>query len=110
MGASFSQRPAGAALVVIDYCAAPTDLLARTASVHGAHGLPRRTLEKSRKRNDIPGGWVYHIAGQFDPADAVPREAIVGAWKVDPQGRIVGDFIENKNYDPVRWPPGAKPE
>ena len=51
-----------------------------------------------------PNGWVYRIAGRFGPNDGVPPEAIVGAWKVDAGGRIVGHFIENKKYDPVRWP------
>lgn len=51
-----------------------------------------------------PGGWVYRIAGQFGPTEAVPPEAIVGAWKVDDNGSIVGEFIANKRYDPERWP------
>jgi hypothetical protein len=51
-----------------------------------------------------PNGRVYRIAGDFAPADAVPPEAIVGAWKVDAQGNIVDEFIHNPNYDPERWP------
>jgi hypothetical protein len=51
-----------------------------------------------------PDGWVYRIAGAFGPNDRIPPEAIVGAWKVDADGEIVGDFIRNKNYDPNRWP------
>jgi hypothetical protein len=51
-----------------------------------------------------PNGWVYRIAGKFGPNDDVPPEAIMGAWKVDANGHIVGDFIVNKNYDPDRWP------
>jgi hypothetical protein len=51
-----------------------------------------------------PGGWVYRIAGKFGPKDRVPPEAIVGAWKVDAEGNISGDFIRNKNYDPKGWP------
>ena len=51
-----------------------------------------------------PNGYVYRIAGQFGPNDRVPPEAIVGAWKVDAHGKIVGLFVRNKNYDPVRWP------
>lgn len=54
------------------------------------------------KRN--PNGWVYRIAGTFGPADIVPPEAIVGAWKVDVHGEIVGSFIRNEKYDPVHWP------
>jgi hypothetical protein len=51
-----------------------------------------------------PNEWVYRIAGDFGPNESIPPEAIVGAWKVDARGRIVGEFVVNKNYDPVRWP------
>lgn len=51
-----------------------------------------------------PGGWVYRIAGKFGPTEAVPPEAIVGAWKVGDNGLIVGEFIVNGGYDPERWP------
>ena len=45
-----------------------------------------------------PGGWVYEIAPGYNPDDAVPREAILGAWKVDLNGEPVGDFISNPYY------------
>lgn len=51
-----------------------------------------------------PNGWVYRIAGNFGPNESTPPEAIIGAWKVDAQGHIVGGFIANKSYDPDRWP------
>jgi hypothetical protein len=54
------------------------------------------------KRN--PNGYVYRIAGQFGPNDRVPPDAIIGAWKVDANGNIIGSFVKNKNYDPNRWP------
>lgn len=47
-----------------------------------------------------PNGWVYRISSAFDPEGRVPPEAIVGAWKVDGQGRIEGDFVPNEKYDP----------
>lgn len=50
-----------------------------------------------------PGGWVYRIAGNFGPKDRIPPEAIIGAWKVDPNGNISGAFVRNKNFDPKRW-------
>jgi hypothetical protein len=46
-----------------------------------------------------PNGWVYRISSHFDPNGRVPPEAIVGAWNVDADGRIVGDFIPNEKYD-----------
>lgn len=51
-----------------------------------------------------PGGYVYRIAGDFPPSERIPPQAIVGAWKVDAQGEIVGEFISNPNYDPMLHP------
>jgi len=48
-----------------------------------------------------PGGWVYRISGNYGPDAGVPPEAIVGAWKVDEDGSIVGDFIHNPKFDPT---------
>jgi hypothetical protein len=45
-----------------------------------------------------PNGWVYKIAGTYDPNDAVPPDAIRGAWKVKEEGNIVGDFLPNPNF------------
>ena len=52
----------------------------------------------------IPSGWVYRIAGKFGSNDRVPPEAIVGAWKVDAEGKICGTFVKSQRYDPERWP------
>ena len=59
--------------------------------------------EISEARNN-PNGWVYRIAGHFLPHEDVPPEAIVGAWKVNDQGEIVGEFKANSNYDSSRYP------
>jgi hypothetical protein len=61
----------------------------------------REEIEEAKQH---PNEWVYRIAGKFDPTENVPPEAIVGAWKVDERGNIVGTFIPNKNYNPDRWP------
>jgi len=53
---------------------------------------------------DNPGGWVYRIAGEFSQNEDIPPEAIVGAWKVDENGLIVGDFKKNPKYDPAAIP------
>jgi hypothetical protein len=47
-----------------------------------------------------PNGWVYQIDGMFGSDDVVPPEAIVGAWKVDENGEIVGEFVPNPKYKP----------
>ncbi len=48
------------------------------------------------KRN--PNGWVYRISGQFGATERIPPEAIVGAWKIDENGDIVGEFIPNPKF------------
>jgi len=58
---------------------------------------PTPEMVREAKRN--PGGWVYAIAGTYGPNDAVPPEAIAGAWKVDGKGNIIpGSFQPNPNY------------
>jgi hypothetical protein len=41
-----------------------------------------------------PSGYVYQIDGEFTPDDYVPPERIVGMWKVDALGDIIGAFIQ----------------
>lgn len=53
-------------------------------------------VEEAKKR---PGGWVYEIVGDYSYDDAVPPTAIRGAWKVDDDGQIVGDFLPNPVFE-----------
>lgn len=46
----------------------------------------------------FPNAWVYEIDGEFGPDDAVPPEAIVGAWTVGPTGVLTGEFIPNPKH------------
>jgi hypothetical protein len=59
---------------------------------------PEIPLQAIQEAKQNPGGWVYQIDGDYGPDEAVPREAVVGAWKVDDDGNIVGDFIPNPNH------------
>lgn len=57
------------------------------------------TPEMVREAKSHPGGWVYAISGTYRPSDAIPPQAIAGAWKVDDNGNIVpGSFRPNPNY------------
>lgn len=63
------------------------------------------TLETSRPSEQakdealkFPNGYVYVISDEYEGKEDVPSEAILGAWKVDKQGQIVGAFIPNPNY------------
>ncbi len=47
-------------------------------------------------------GWVYQIDGKYAPSQAVPPEVIMGAWQVDANGNIVGEFIANSKYKPKK--------
>lgn len=58
--------------------------------------VPERGEIEEAKRN--PGGWVYRIKGSYGPSEAVPPEAIVGAWKVDDDGSITAPFTPNPNF------------
>jgi hypothetical protein len=45
-------------------------------------------------------GWVYAIEGEFTSSQSIPPHAIVGAWKVDGEGELTGNFKPNPNYIP----------
>lgn len=59
---------------------------------------PSQEIIKEAKR--YPNGWVYQIDREYYFKKNVPPDAIAGAWKVDRNGNIVGDFIPNPNYNP----------
>ncbi|MGO2300505.1 hypothetical protein ACT3QO_00285 [Psychrobacter sp. AOP7-D1-15] len=46
----------------------------------------------------FPNGRVYLIHPDYSADGEVPPSAIIGAWKVDADGKIVGDLIHNPNY------------
>jgi hypothetical protein len=43
---------------------------------------------------------VYEIVGAFGPDEAVPSEAIRGAWVVDEHGELTGECKSNPRYQP----------
>ncbi|MBW8847991.1 MAG: hypothetical protein JF607_23755 [Burkholderiales bacterium] len=58
---------------------------------------PTEEMRNEAKRH--PNGYVYVIRGDIADNEAVPPEAIRGAWKVDAQGEIVPDsFVANPRY------------
>ena len=50
----------------------------------------------------FPNSWVYEIDKAFEGQEDIPKEAIKGAWKVNSEGIIVGDFIPNPNYIDIK--------
>lgn len=59
---------------------------------------PHESEIEEAKKN--PNGWVYRIDGRFGSNDGVPPEKIIGAWKVDGEGNIEGEFMPNPKYKP----------
>src|SRR5260370_39954132 len=59
---------------------------------------PTQAMREEATRH--PNGYIYEIADGYDPNGAVPREAIIGAWKIDAEANIVGDFIPNPTFKP----------
>lgn len=71
--------------------------------------LPVYPAELVEEATRHPSGWVYAIDPDLvdddDPyTSAVPPEAIKGAWAVDAQGRLTGQFTRNPNYRPKPFP------
>jgi len=61
------------------------------------HEITEEVIQAAREN---PGGWVYKIEGSFGPTEYVPPAAVVGAWKVDANGDLTGEFIPNPQYRP----------
>jgi hypothetical protein len=58
------------------------------------------SLEEINAAKHYPNGWVYRFSKEYSLTDYVPPEDIIGAWKVDSNGNIVGDFIKNPKFIP----------
>jgi hypothetical protein len=62
----------------------------KNGNAHPENAMPPELIAEAKRR---AGLWVYGNIGSFGTHDAVPPEAIKGAWKVADQGEIVSDFI-----------------
>lgn len=56
------------------------------------------TYDVIKAARENANGWVYKIEGSFGPTEHVPPEAVVGAWKVDENGNLTGEFMSNPKY------------
>jgi uncharacterized protein (DUF2126 family) len=67
---------------------------------------PSIEMQQEAKRH--PNGWVYVIQGNYGPDDAVPPEAIAGAWRVDGSGNIIKDsYVANPKFKGVPTTPAG---
>jgi hypothetical protein len=65
------------------------------------YAVPPVTSDVIAEAKKLPNGWVYAIDGVRDPNGDVPPERIQGAWQVDANGDVEGEFIFNPNYRPL---------
>lgn len=54
--------------------------------------------EAQKEAKNHPNGYVYVIEDKYKGKENIPPEAIIGAWKVDKNGLIIGKFIKNPSY------------
>ncbi|WP_169515289.1 type VII secretion system-associated protein [Amycolatopsis benzoatilytica] len=62
-----------------------------------ADELPAELRERARQ---TPNGWLYVVDPALEGAADVPGIAIAGAYRVDENGEIAGEFIPNPDYQP----------
>ncbi len=58
------------------------------------------TIGEIEEATKFPNGYIYRIDERYEPGEDVPPDKILGAWKVGESGKIIGEFIPNKNYKP----------
>jgi hypothetical protein len=56
---------------------------------------PSKVYEQAKKH---PGSWFYQIDSPYEDAKKVPQNKIVGAWLVDKNGNLTGQFQINPSY------------
>lgn len=58
--------------------------------------VPSEEAKKEALKN--ANGYVYVLDKEYEGKDDVPSKAILGAWKVNEKGIIIGAFLPNPNY------------
>lgn len=76
-----------------------TDTAAMMADSIAGTGRETPTVAEHEAAKRQPNGFIYRIDPGYDPAGAVPPQAVQGAWPVDARGAISGAFQRNKNYN-----------
>jgi hypothetical protein len=59
--------------------------------------LPLEVVEQARAAG---GGWYYEVVGTH--AGPVPDEAVRGAWRIDADGRLTGEYVAIPKFGAVR--------
>ena len=61
----------------------------------GAPQIPHELRELARKAG---GGWLDEVVGDHDVSGEIPVSAIKGAWRLDANGDLTGEYVANPNY------------
>jgi hypothetical protein len=61
--------------------------------------LPVVSAEIKEAARQAGGGWLDEVVGNHRPP--VPLTAIKGAWRLDADGELTGEYIANPNYAPT---------
>ena len=60
--------------------------------------MNKHNTELIKEAKNNPNGWVYALDKEYQGKEEVPPEFIQGAWKVNENGEIEGDFMPNPKY------------
>jgi hypothetical protein len=58
--------------------------------------LPEISDEIREAARQAGGGWLDEVVGGHQ--QPVPTSAIKGAWKLDPNGELTGEYVSNPDY------------
>ncbi|HEY4028609.1 MAG TPA: hypothetical protein VGO86_19435 [Candidatus Dormibacteraeota bacterium] len=62
--------------------------------------LPEISAELRDAARQAGGGWLDEVVGNH--AHPVPVTAIKGAWKLDANGELTGEYVANPNFRRTR--------
>ncbi|MBO0683264.1 MAG: hypothetical protein J2P45_08930 [Candidatus Dormibacteraeota bacterium] len=66
-----------------------------TGSASNTARLPDWLRDQARRAG---GGWLDEVVGEHSPTSPVPITAIRGAWRLDANGDLTGEYVANPNY------------
>jgi hypothetical protein len=62
--------------------------------------LPVLAPEIVEAARQAGGGWLDEVVGNHTPP--VPLSAIKGAWRLNAEGELTGEYVANPNYGQMR--------
>lgn len=62
---------------------------------------PPITPQLRAEAKKYPGGWVYVLKPEYEGKSEVPISGFIGAWSVNAQGEITGNFIPVDDFSKI---------